>query len=262
MDSPKITHPQLVLALAKSGEAILASLTPFKVHLWHMASNIPGEAAELLDAYVTNSANRDRANIIEECGDIEFYLEGLRSKLELSYRPTDAPSVRETVSYYAGQVVVKSGALFDAIKRHIFYEKPLDIQVIAHAIGDLEAALLELYQVESLTRQGVLDANIAKLSKRYGEKYSDAAAQARVDKVEYIKWTQPQISIDRASKRFAVFNGFFYVNAFNGEFKPYTVAAEAIAEATEWIKAHHDPASGPLPEIEVVYPNITKMTKS
>jgi NTP pyrophosphatase (non-canonical NTP hydrolase) len=117
----ELRHTMMVNTLVKSGEEILASLTPEKCHLWHMATGIDGEAGELSDAvkkHVVYCKAIDRAHIIEEMGDLEFYLKGAREAL-------------------------------------------------------------------GITREEVLEHNLAKLAKRYGEsyQYSDAAAQNRADKV-------------------------------------------------------------------------------
>ena len=114
-----ITPPELVAALAKPGADIVAILTAEDAHLLHMAVGIAGEAGELLDAVKKAAIYRkpiDRANVVEELGDLEFYMEGLRQGL-------------------------------------------------------------------GITRQEVLDHNIAKLSKRYSSgSYSDKHAQERADK--------------------------------------------------------------------------------
>ncbi len=114
-------HANMVVALAKPGETIRAELTAHDAHLVHMTIGISGEAGELLDAIKKAAVYRkplDRANVIEELGDIEFYMEGLRQGL-------------------------------------------------------------------GITREETLQANIAKLSKRYGQfEYSDQAAQNRADKPE------------------------------------------------------------------------------
>ena len=50
-------------------------------HSLHMAVGIAGEAGELLDAVKKAAIYRkpiDRANVVEELGDLEFYMEGLR----------------------------------------------------------------------------------------------------------------------------------------------------------------------------------------
>lgn len=71
----------MVRALAKPGEAIVETLTPEKAHLLHMAIGIAGEAGELLDAikkHVIYNKEPDMKNIVEELGDLEFYMEGMR----------------------------------------------------------------------------------------------------------------------------------------------------------------------------------------
>lgn len=115
----KINHPELVTALAKPGADIVATLTPEDAHALHMAVGISGESGELLDAIKKAAIYRkpiDRANVIEELGDLEFYMEGLRQGL-------------------------------------------------------------------GITREETIEANIAKLSKRYSSgSYSDKHAQERADK--------------------------------------------------------------------------------
>jgi NTP pyrophosphatase (non-canonical NTP hydrolase) len=120
MDSADVekAHTEMVLALAKPGEDVLASLTPEKAHLWHMITGLSGEVGELLDSikkHVIYNKELDIGNVVEEKGDIEFYLKGLRTAL-------------------------------------------------------------------NITREEVLRHNLLKLAKRYGGKYSDSAAQARADK--------------------------------------------------------------------------------
>lgn len=84
-------HSQMVAHLVKAGSQILHELNPDKVNLWHMATGVAGEAGELLDAIKKNVAYNkalDRANVIEELGDLEFYMEGLRQELEISREDT------------------------------------------------------------------------------------------------------------------------------------------------------------------------------
>lgn len=86
-----ITHPSLVAALIKPGQEILDSLTPEDCHLWHMASAIPSEAGELFDAVKQRVIYRkplNRAHVVEEIGDLEFYLEGLRTALSITREET------------------------------------------------------------------------------------------------------------------------------------------------------------------------------
>lgn len=115
----KINHIDMVRALCKSGNQIAEEITGSDAHGLHMAVGISGEAGELLDAIKKAVIYRkplDRENVVEELGDLEFYLEGLRQGL-------------------------------------------------------------------GITREETIEANIAKLGKRYeGFNYSDQAAQTRADK--------------------------------------------------------------------------------
>lgn len=82
-----IQHNEMVKALVKPGADILATLTPEKVNAWHLATGVAGESGELLDAvkkYVAYNKALDRENVVEEMGDIEFYLEGLRQGLGIT----------------------------------------------------------------------------------------------------------------------------------------------------------------------------------
>jgi NTP pyrophosphatase (non-canonical NTP hydrolase) len=83
--------PSMVAALAKPGSAIRDSLDPSRCHLLHMVMGISGESGELLDAikkYVIYNKSLDITNVIEELGDLEFYLEGLRAELGITREQT------------------------------------------------------------------------------------------------------------------------------------------------------------------------------
>lgn len=74
-------YEEFVMSRIKPGEAILASLTPEKAHMWHMVSGIAGEAGEVLDAvkkWAVYGKDLDVDNVIEELGDLEFYIAGAR----------------------------------------------------------------------------------------------------------------------------------------------------------------------------------------
>lgn len=80
-------YADMVAALVKPGEAIIEQLTPSKANALHMAVGASGEAGELLDAikrFVIYNKPLDRENVVEELGDLEFYIEGLRAELGIS----------------------------------------------------------------------------------------------------------------------------------------------------------------------------------
>lgn len=84
-------HVLKVASLKKPPETILASLIPEKCDLIHMAMGISGEAGELLDAikkHVMYNKDLDIKNVVEELGDLEFYLEGIRQTLQITRAET------------------------------------------------------------------------------------------------------------------------------------------------------------------------------
>jgi NTP pyrophosphatase (non-canonical NTP hydrolase) len=82
-----VNYGEFVDGLVKPGADILKSLTPEKCHMWHMATLLVGEAAELLDAvkkHVVYNKALDEENIKEELGDTEFSLEAIRQIMRVT----------------------------------------------------------------------------------------------------------------------------------------------------------------------------------
>lgn len=104
-----INYQHFVGSLVKPGDDILQSLTPEKAHILHMAVGIAGEAGELLDAIKKNviyNKQIDLINVIEELGDLEFYMEGLRQGLNIDrdhtiYKNKEKLSVRYMSGKYS-----------------------------------------------------------------------------------------------------------------------------------------------------------------
>lgn len=89
-------HSVLALKLAKPGQQIVSEMTAAKAHLLHMAVGVSGEAGELLDAvkkHVIYGKELDVENVIEELGDIYFYMQGLMNELGL----TRDQAIRENI---------------------------------------------------------------------------------------------------------------------------------------------------------------------
>lgn len=100
-------YARMVASLAKPGAAVVAELTAESAHLWHMATGISGEAGELLDAIKKAAVYCravSRANVVEELGDIEFYMEGLRQGLGITRD--------ETLHANVAKLAVRYGAAY------------------------------------------------------------------------------------------------------------------------------------------------------
>jgi NTP pyrophosphatase (non-canonical NTP hydrolase) len=77
----------------------------------------------------------------------------------------------------------EGGELLDSVKKTWVYDKPLDEDNLIEELGDLEFYMQALRTRLGVSRQYVLNRNMAKLNLRYPSGYSDKAAQARADKM-------------------------------------------------------------------------------
>lgn len=100
-----IKHEDMVAKLAKPGADIVEKMTGPEAHNLHMVVGIAGEAGELLDAIKKNVIYRkplDLENVIEELGDIEFYLEGLRQSVGVTREETIQANIKKLGVRYEG----------------------------------------------------------------------------------------------------------------------------------------------------------------
>lgn len=100
----EIKFEEMVAALAKSGDAIVQELTGTDAHVLHMAIGISGEAGELLDAIKKGAIYRkdfDRENIVEELGDLEFYMEGMRQGFGITREETISVNIQKLGKRYS-----------------------------------------------------------------------------------------------------------------------------------------------------------------
>jgi NTP pyrophosphatase (non-canonical NTP hydrolase) len=97
----------MVSALCKSGKDILKEMTPEDAHVLHMAVGVSGEAGELLDAVKKTAIYRkdlDMKNVVEELGDLEFFMEGLRDALGVTREQCiEANRLKLEKRYYKGE---------------------------------------------------------------------------------------------------------------------------------------------------------------
>lgn len=77
----------------------------------------------------------------------------------------------------------EGGEFADAVKKHAVYNKPLDAENCIEELGDLLWYVALAAETLGVSLGEIMQRNIAKLQVRYPDKYSDAAAVARADKV-------------------------------------------------------------------------------
>lgn len=189
----QINYADMVHRLAKPGAAICATMTPFGAHILHMAVGISGEAGELLSAIanLTVFGNAlDKDNVVEELGDMEFYMEGLRAGMGITREEclqVKADAVAFDNLLNSIMISITAGDLLDLVKKATIHSKNVDRFKILQELGRLEVYMDGLRTVVGLTREQCIQANVNKLvagaNARYASgQYSDEQAHARADK--------------------------------------------------------------------------------
>lgn len=89
-------------------------------------------------------------------------------------RLNDPSSAR--LNHAAYGLVTEAGELMDVIKRHVQYGTPIDWTNVKEEISDILWYCALACKSANCTLEQVMDINHAKLSKRYGGTFSEAAA--------------------------------------------------------------------------------------
>lgn len=76
----------------------------------------------------------------------------------------------------------EAGEIVDAVKKSVIYGKELDVANMREEIGDIMWYIALACRTLDFDLDELLDENIAKLAKRYPEKYTDEHATLRLDK--------------------------------------------------------------------------------
>ena len=81
-------------------------------------------------------------------------------------------------------LATEGGEFLDALKKHIFYGKPLDTVNLAEELGDILWYVALAMRALDTTFDEQMDINIKKLSVRYPEKFDEFLAENRNLQVE------------------------------------------------------------------------------
>jgi NTP pyrophosphatase (non-canonical NTP hydrolase) len=84
-------HTDMVTGLVKDPAVLMNQITIGDLALMHAAMGIASEAGEIVDAIKKATIYRkkiDRENVVEELGDMEFFLEDLRQRMSITREET------------------------------------------------------------------------------------------------------------------------------------------------------------------------------
>lgn len=106
IDITTVNYSEFVASKVKDGNLIKNELTEFDADVLHMAVGVAGEAGELLDAIKRGAIYKkdyDKANILEELGDLEFFMERIRQRFQLTREEVLENNIRKLDKRYKGK---------------------------------------------------------------------------------------------------------------------------------------------------------------
>ena len=159
--------------------------------LMHAAIGICGEVGELIEAVDVDE--RCRQNIVEELGDIHFYLCAFVNCCVDSQQYDVGGLESDPVNFAPGnnrslllKLSVEASEVLDTVKKGWVYGKDIDLLKALLGIATITYLVDTLAYRLDISRGEPLEANGIKLTGkggRYESGYSDLAAQVRADKV-------------------------------------------------------------------------------
>lgn len=151
-------------------------------HYEEVAHIIAGISSEILGELEFAFALRDQTNIIEEIGDLQYYVLIAANKYKVDLTSIDANSSLlfsdpklakfcldspfKSVKYHAGELINK-------IKKYEIYQDPrVSSNDVGQAIINLQVAIYRLALKNGFTPSEAIEKVIAKLKERFKEKFT------------------------------------------------------------------------------------------
>ena len=147
----------------------------------HGIIGITTEAIELLSGIRYNVENFDKTNMLEELGDICWYLAITCHGLDLKWEDLYGFDMEFHDDHEASidEIIIQAGELLDHIKRIHFYGIDLNPQHCIESLRIIYANINLLSELFDSTIEIVQSANIKKLRTRYPEKWTKETAIQR-----------------------------------------------------------------------------------
>jgi hypothetical protein len=184
-------YEEFVRRLFKTGADIeLDELSKTRVHA---ALGCADEMFELLEAaWLYKKKEAARADVLEELGDLAFYLEAVRQTLPPDLAAQALERQRDCVANVELANQVRSFELMRSVlrlvsllKKATMYNKRIPETELAECWAVCAVAVGLAGRNDYAIHPAIIaDANMEKLRKRYPSGYSDQAAQERADKKE------------------------------------------------------------------------------
>lgn len=159
------------------------------IRLLHGAMGLSSELAEIQE--MAEKPSIDAVNLKEEMGDLFWYMGIVVDELQLDsekvFTHNDTGGIvafstneqRTALQFNVNKLVIAVGILTDLLKKSIMYGKELNIPGIEERLQHIDYHINQSLRYYGQTSAGARDRNIEKLKKRYGQKFTEAAALER-----------------------------------------------------------------------------------
>jgi NTP pyrophosphatase (non-canonical NTP hydrolase) len=140
-------------------------------NLLHGVTGVITELEELLDW-------NDDVNKKEEVADIFWYIALLDRELDLSLK---IPTYSTEFTQIGNDTLIiqsfkTSSILLDFLKKKIFYNKNIDVNIFSNQTRNLFQSMCIFCYINDINIESILDTNIEKLKARYVDKFSSEKA--------------------------------------------------------------------------------------
>jgi NTP pyrophosphatase (non-canonical NTP hydrolase) len=163
----------------------VVKLASDKSDLATAAIGICDESAELFSA--TGEGAATLADVLKECSDVLWYctygayrlgtalstMLSQTTQTDLTDCYGDRAALISSLSFFRESLVVRAGSVAGAIKKVLYHGHDAGVEHVEWKISLVLESLLGIAAVFGITTQEIIDANVEKLSQRYGEKFSE-----------------------------------------------------------------------------------------
>ena len=142
--------------------------------LLHAVIGVLTEVEELLDNHIGDE--QDITNMLEEAGDITWYLAIIGREMNLDYPQLLVKTKNDDPMKLVLKIVKNTCKLLDMMKKKLYYNKPIDetlFKIITTLVMLDVSDYMNTYDIDI---EKSFDVNIDKLKARYGDKFSSEKA--------------------------------------------------------------------------------------
>ncbi len=159
-----------------------------KDDLIHAALGMTSDTGELLECVaepLVFGNEVDVVNLTEELGDVIWFTNLAASVLNLDLQTAYVKAIEgndlvgSTTQTSMMWPAIETARFADRVKGHAIYGKPLDLAAAEDELGNIVLSLTALAGIWEISLERILEANIAKLTARYGAKFDHYRAVNR-----------------------------------------------------------------------------------